>query len=265
MAILINDIEYCLGLYTMSDDGFPDFESYFDDFHALNAFIRNHADDTKYLERQMCYAFLEIIDGEPGAFSWVNYIEWREFSEEQMQAEINNYIEDVKDNAEHWAKVDEFSKEIHYREDGVDYRKKQHHLKDITYVCPSCIREVADCRCACYPYYLVQIDKLMVPIIHELNSKGYKTTGCCAGHPDEDEFTTTGIYIAFAEDYDFDNFPEGAKYSKSKHTLQFQPPENCENLEDFQRETLWKIEDWAEMLFERDYDWGFDDIEEEDE
>lgn len=91
----------------------------------------------------------------------------------------------------------------------------------------------------------------MVPIIRELNSKGYRTTGCCAGHLEEDEFKTTGIYIAFAEDYDFDEpFPRGGKYIKTKHAIQYVPSvEDHDNLSAFQSETLAKLEDWAEMLF----------------
>ena len=89
----------------------------------------------------------------------------------------------------------------------------------------------------------------MLPIIRELNEKGYKTTGCCAGHPSEGYLN---IYICFAEDYDFDEpFPDGGRYSKSKHSISYTvSAEDCDNLADFQRGTLYKLSDWAEMLFE---------------
>lgn len=262
--MIINNINYFVGLYIMGADGFPDYEAHFEDFYALNAFIRENADNPKYTSNQMCYSFVENIDGEPDAFSWVSNIKWQVFSEEEIKTEIDNFIEDEKENAEHWAKVDEFSREIHYHEDGSDYKKKQHHLKDIAYVCPQCIRGVEDCRCESYPYYLVQIDKLMVPIIRELNSKGYKTAGCCAGHPEDDAFKVSGIYIAFAEEYDFDEpFPEGGKYSISRHTIQYTPNEdNYDDLVGFQMDVLQRLEDWSEMLFENGF---FDDVEEDED
>ena len=263
--MIIDGIEYCVWLGTIGEDGFEEYEFHFEDFYALNAFIREHANDPKYLDKQMCYSLVEIIDGEPDSHSWVQRFPWREFSDDQIQTEIENLIEDMKEWAELSAKVDEFDKEIHYRESTVDYRKKQHHLEDLAYVCPTCIRDIEDCRCAGYPYYLVQIDKLMVPIIRELNSKGYETTGCCAGHLEQDEFPISGIYISFAEDYDFgEPFPAGGRYSKVKHLIQYLPPEGCENLAEFQRDTLWKLEDWAEMLFERKCDEMFEDVDSDD-
>jgi hypothetical protein len=243
----------------MDEDGFPKDDEYFEDFYALNEFIRNNADNPKYINNQMYYCFEENIDGEPGGFSWVDEIEWSVLSDEEIQFKIDDFIEFEKENEEECAKVDEFSKEIHYFDTGEDYKKKQYHLKDIAYVCPTCIRSVEDCRCPTYPYYLVQVDKLMVPIIRELNSKGYKTTGCCAGHPEEEEFKTTGLYIAFAEEYDFDEpFPEGGKYSKAKHIISYAPSdEDYKNLVDFQMDILDQLQDWAEMLFEVDYDLDF--------
>lgn len=264
----IKEIDYYVAIYEMDQDGFPEYLAHFEDFYALNAFIRDNVNNPKYKNASLSYSFVENIDGEPDSFSWVQSFEFVEFSAEQMEHEVELFIEDEEENAEHWKKVDEFSKEIHFRGESADYTQKQQHLSDIVYVCPSCIRPVEECRCALYPYYLVQIDKLMVPIIRELNEKGYKTTGCCAGHPEQEEFVASGIYIAFAEEYDFDEpFPEGARYSKSRHTLQFIPDVNgYDNLVKFQEETLYKISDWAEMLFAVDkFDCLCEDQEDVDE
>lgn len=262
--MVINGIDYFVGLFTEGADGFPEYEAHFEDFHALNAFIRQNADNPKYLDNHMCYAFMENIDGEPNSFSQTCNIPWAEFSDERIQEEIEDFIEFGRENIEYWTKFDEASKNIHYFDNGADYQKKRSHLKDLAYVCPNCIRDIRDCRCAVYPYYLVQIDRLMVPIIRELNSKGYKTTGCCAGHPESDEYKHSSIYIAFAEDYDFDEpFPEGGKYSKVKHTISYIPTEeNYDDLEGFQMDVLQRLEDWAEMLFEIDF---FEDMDIEDE
>ena len=95
--MIINGINYFVGLYTMGADGFPDYVAHFVDFHALNTFIRENANNPQYLDNQMCYSFVENIDGEPAAFSWVSNIEWHEFSADQIQAEIDIFIEDEKE------------------------------------------------------------------------------------------------------------------------------------------------------------------------
>lgn len=266
--MIIQGIDYFVAIYEMGQDGFPEYLAHFADFYALNDFIRNNANNPKYVNASLSYSFVENIDGEPDAFSWVQSFKFEEFTAEQIEHEIELFIESEEEQAEHGKKVDEFSREIHYRGEDADYTKKKHHLADIAYVCPSCIRPVEDCRCALYPYYLVQIDKLMVPIIRELNEKGYKTSGCCAGHPEQAEFAASGIYIAFADEYDFDEpFPEGARYSKSRHTLQFTPDvEGYENLVKFQQETLDKLSDWVEMLFSvGELDCFYEDEDEMDE
>lgn len=261
--MIIEGIDYFVAIYKTGENGFPEYITHFADFHALNEFIRNTV-NAEYKEQKLFYSLVENIDNEPGAFSWTAPFELVEFSDEQIQQIIEQFIEDEKADAEHWAKVDEWSKQLHYIPQNVDYKAKQHRLSDFDYVCPTCLRTIDDCRCEGYPYYLVQIDKLMLPIIRELNEKGYKTTGCCAGHLYENYLS---IYICFAEDYDFDQpFPEGGRYSKTKHSISyFVSDEDCDNFEDFQRETLWKLNDWAEMLFavgELDFD---DDFEEYDD
>lgn len=241
--------DYFVAIYETGENGFPEYIAHFKDFYALNDFIRKNADNETYKVKELSYSFVENIDGEPDAFSWTMPFELTVFSEERIQQEIEQFIEGEKESEEHFAKVDEWSKQLHYIPQRVDYKAKQHRLADFAYVCPTCLRTVDDCRCEGYPYYLVQIDKLILPIIRELNEKGYKTTGCCAGHPSEGYLN---IYICFAEDYDFDElFPDGGRYSKVKHSISYTAStENCDNLADFQRETLYQLNDWAEMLSE---------------
>ena len=260
----IEGIDYFITIYETGEDGAPEYISHFSDFYALNEYIRN-ADVAEFKGKELSYSFVENINNEPAPFSWTAPFELVEISDEQTQQIIDQFIEDKKDNAEYFAKVDEWSKQLHYIPQNVDYKAKQHRLADFDYVCPTCLRPVVDCRCESYPYYLVQIDKLMLPIIRELNEKGYKTTGCCAGHLSDNYLN---IYICFAEDYDFEEpFPDGGQYSKVKHCISYGVfAEDCDNLEDFQRETLWKLSDWAEMLFGVDeLDFDNDDFEENDD
>lgn len=68
-----------------------------------------------------------------------------------------------------------------------------------------------------------EFDEEMIPIIIELNSKGYKTLFCCQGHIDEcqciDYDYRMCTYIAFAEKYNFDiQPPEYERKGNSKYT-----------------------------------------------
>lgn len=118
-------------------------------------------------------------------------------------------------------------------------------------MCPSCLNLIEECECRCYPYYLVQIDRLILPIIKELNSKGYTTTGCCAGHPTEDT-KFINIHICFDKEYEFDEpFPQGSRYAKLGHTLSFTTEvSGYQEVLVFQQDSLQKLTDLAELLFE---------------
>lgn len=257
----INGIEYFVTLFLGDLCSEQVQEINFSDFYEMNRFIQNNKNKPEYTEQELNYSLCENIDGEADAFCWTKSIAFEEFSEEDILGEIETQKEWLKEHEYFGEQMDEQLKQINYMEDDSDYTQKIPHLKEFAYVCPNCIREIEDCRCKFYPHYLVQIDREMVPIIRELNSKGYKTTGCCAGHPLENETQFINIYICFERDYEFaEPFPEGAKYSKETHKISFE----CENVPfdemlEFQRETIWKLSDWTELLF------GYDEQEEDDE
>ena len=104
--MVINGIEYVVALYITGHDGFPDYVAHFEDFNGLNGFIRENTDNKHYLEAQMCYSLVELIDGELEPFSWTVNIEWKELSAEQVQEEIDNFIEFEKGMAEESEKID---------------------------------------------------------------------------------------------------------------------------------------------------------------
>lgn len=245
----IGGIEYCVLLMIDKVNG-EELDCTFSDFDEMNNYIRHNKKCSDYDNCQVRYSLVEVSeDGEIGGYSWDQQIEFEEFSDEKIRDEIESqerWLEQVKLETE---EMNERLKTINYDPRSIDYKRKIPLLKEYAYVCPFCVREVDDCRCDLYPYYLVQIDRMILPIIRELNVKGYKTTGCCAGHPDQEEFRAAGIYICFDKDYDFDEpIPEGMHYFKTKHSIQISPPEDCKDLYDFQEKTLWKISDWVEML-----------------
>ena len=58
---------------------------------------------------------------------------------------------------------------------------------------------------------VVEVDELFVPVIAELNRKGYRTRYCCSGHY-ADEYSSS--YIFFAEDYVFPSLPKSYMYDQ---------------------------------------------------
>ena len=58
---------------------------------------------------------------------------------------------------------------------------------------------------------VAEIDELFVPMIAELNRKGYRTRYCCSGHY-VDEYSS--IFLFFAEDYVFSSLPKCYMYDQ---------------------------------------------------
>ena len=83
----IEGIDYFVAIYETGEDGFPEYIAHFEDFYALNDFIRKNADNEFYKAKELSYSFVENIDGEPNAFSWTAPFELTVFSEEQIQQE----------------------------------------------------------------------------------------------------------------------------------------------------------------------------------
>lgn len=248
----IDNIDYFIMLMVGEWDNDDTKSYYFSDFDEFNKFVEENRVNDELAQGPYSYSFVENIDGEPAGFSWTQEIEFETFTKEKIDAEIDYYREYLIEISE-WSKnFDEYSTEMHYTGEAEDYKEKQYHLNDIVYVCPNCFREVEDCRCRFYPYYLVQVDRKILPIIRELNKKGYITTGCCAGHPKDGDIKSANIHICFDQEYNFgQDLPEGATWSKVKHSINFKPiSDKYEDLVEFQKKTLWALEDWVDMLFE---------------
>ena len=93
-------------------------------------------------------------------------------------------------------------KSIPYNLDGKD---KEYHM------CPknSCTGEI------------IEVDELMLPIIIELNKKGYTTLNCCSGHYYEE---IPHCYIMFKKTIIFDSLPKEFTYQKNEPRTTI---ENC--------------------------------------
>ncbi len=247
--MVINDIEYCVTLFFEDESGTTLKDMDFSDFSEVNDYIATHKKDCHSVSYTLC----EMIDGTPDNFTWKAPFKWGILSDEEIEEIISEQIEFLEEIVEKSEALENWQKEFHYKHENCDFTEKMSQLKDFAYVCPNCFMPIDDCRCRLYPYFLVQIDKLVLPIVRELNIQGYKTTGCCAGHPERDN--ALRITISFDKDYNFDNsFPEGFRYSKLKHSLFFDAPDglSVEQLLDLQEEVIDQLADWAEMLLPAD-------------
>ena len=116
---------------------------------------------------------------------------------------------------------------------------------------------------------VVEIDELFVPVIIELNRKGYRTRACCSGHYDFNPSNAYSSYLYFRDNIILSSLPDGYMYdqdlypwvdwgNRKRNTIRF----------DFDREKLFdglgkdiisnalKVLEWAE---------GLDKIEEKEE
>lgn len=81
-------------------------------------------------------------------------------------------------------------------------------------VCMSCWHM----PCTCTRHYIVDIDDEIFDEIITLNTKGYKTVFCCAGHKTNKLFD---MYIMFGEDMTKYNVPLPLKLDRNKRIVRF--------------------------------------------
>jgi hypothetical protein len=60
---------------------------------------------------------------------------------------------------------------------------------------------------------VVEIDELFIPLITELNKKGYKTNYCCSGHID----SISNSYIYFKDEIILPSLPNGYLYDQDMY------------------------------------------------
>lgn len=193
---------------------------------------------------------MEVINGVPGeVVKFIYYISpIMELETGEIEAYLGFIQEDYAISEEQGVSCGEETR-FAPKQDAVDYESKKIHRNEFTYICPHCYREIDECRCLVYPYYLVQIDTLIVPIIRTLNKKGYITSACCSGHIYKNH--CTNIHIAFRDEHNFGNdIPEGAVYSKVSQMIRFDGLDkmNTEERKVFQAECIVKLTAWVDNL-----------------
>ena len=122
---------------------------------------------------------------------------------------------------------------------------KKGRLREYAYVCEHCFNGVEECTCESYPWHLIQIDRLLLPVVRSLNEKGYATSECCAGHPDLGY--GDGIYITFRAAEQFDSLPGGFRYVNNTLSTDFPELSVKEKLE-YRDEHIKKLSVWVEKL-----------------
>lgn len=248
--MLINDIEYAFRFWVDDEEDNTICDEVFSSFEEMNEFLKNAFHDEKYNGLTAVFSPVEVVDGKPDDAVKLFYDIFPIM--ELLPEEIEDFLYDIKKDFRFQEDLaPKFNKDTQFIpcDDAVDFESKKMHREEITYICPFCFHELDDCRCSCYSYYLVQIDKLIVPIIRTLNKKGYITTACCSGHIEKNDCTT--IYVAFKEDYfSKSNLPVGAVYLKSEKMLKYDDLRNmtAEERKEFQAECLERLAIWAENL-----------------
>lgn len=248
--MIINDIEYAIRFWIDDEADETILDEVFGTLEEMNEFIEKIWHDPQYEDLIAKFSPVEVINGEPEEA--VRYIYEIDPLMPLEASEIEDYLYDIEADFRASAEMAErFGEDTKFtpKEDAADYESKRKHRDEFTYICPYCFRELDDCRCATYPYHLVQIDKLIVPIVRTLNQKGYITTACCSGHIDE--LHCCCIYLAFKDEHNFgSNIPAGAAYAKTGHTLSYNGLDKMTREEriTFQAECIEKLTAWADAL-----------------
>lgn len=248
--MIIDGIEHALRFWVDNDEGESVCDEVFASFEDLNTFLKEAWHDEKYDGLTGQFSPVEIINGqadESVRFVY-NIFPIMELEPEEIEDYYCCFEEDYQASKE---MAERFGKDTQFvpRNDADDYESKKKHRNEITYICPYCFRELDDCRCSTYPYHLIQIDTLIVPVIRTLNKKGYVTTACCSGHIEE--VHCLSIYVAFKDEHDFgNNIPKGAVYARVGRTVHFDGLEKMDRAERqvFREDCIKKLAAWADSL-----------------
>lgn len=246
----INDIDFAIRFWVQDSDEKDIVEKVFADLYEMNDYIKRTWKEDEFDDAvQAQFSPVEIINGEPEeAVTFIfDICPYVELDEDEIEEFINN-IEEAYSESERLTDRGNETKFIPLNE-SENYTDKKDFLSEIKYVCPHCFRPLDDCRCEHYPYFLVQVDKSILPIIKTLNQKGYITSSCCGGHIKADYCTS--IYVAFDIDHEFAiEIPQSFRYSRSARTLTAYFDQNIDQDEFlvFQKNCLEELSQWAERL-----------------
>ena len=245
--MIIQNIEVAFCLSVNDEDEKEIDEKIFFDFEEMNAYIKK----TWMLQEYCCvtafFQVLEVIDGEPSnvaAYQFdINYMPLED-------SEIEDYIYDISQEIKYSQELKACLEDYPFQRITFagDYERKKIGLEEITYLCPHCFNELLDCKCQEYPWYLIQVDTAIVPIIRILNLKGYVTSACCAGHAEDS--SSISMYIAFEKEHCFSSLPEGFVYSKLGKSISMDMPreQTKEEYLDKQEIALELLQIWSDEL-----------------
>lgn len=246
----INNIDFAIRFWVQDSEEKDIVEKVFADLYEMNDYIKKTWKEDEFDDAEKAqFSPVEIINGEPEES--VTFIfdicPYMELDEDEIEEFLIN-IDDAYSESERITDRGNETKFIPTQE-AENYAEKKAFLAEIEYVCPHCFRPLNDCRCEHYPYFLVQVDKTILPIIKMLNQKGYITSACCGGHPNTEHCMS--IYVAFDNEHDFSiDFPQNFRYSRSARTLTAYFDQNISQDEflAFQKDRLDELSQWAERL-----------------
>lgn len=220
-------------------------EGEFINIYRINEYIRSTMGKPEYSGATASLWPMEVVGGICWGRSYGYTLEQYDIITNHISNDIADYVLEMIEKREQYnGYVEEpLSPELYSEPE--DYTKKQAIRDEYTYICPFCLHELEDCRCEHYPWTVVQIDTILLPVIRELNEKGYRTAHSCSGHKSGDE-----LMIAFQHEYYYRPIPRGFYYGESSFVL-FRPcPEGLseEAYRAFRQESADALLKWAQEL-----------------
>ncbi len=143
-----------------------------------------------------------------------------------------------------------------------DYLRKELIEEDeeneSVYACAHCIKPIDECQCKFHDY-AISVDRPMLPIVKNLNYRGFKTMGCCCGHPRKsfkEGRNISYMYIKLDKKYTFtEKLPRPFRYTEGNLIIEAEYDFNSEEEGLKKRQELLDIlEQWSNKI------WNFNDL-----
>lgn len=218
--IRINEIKFVVALYVYDQQKNQVWSGIFNSFTELNEFIE--ANEDKYKGCSMDYCLSEYTDGQTAGGEMIMSGKFGKISMRDICYTVYDETDQVYLWRSHHAKPEKI----------VVYRERTGYTElaaeeDQTLVCDACFRPADECTCEKKALYVVPIDTKYIPIIRELNEKGYRTEFCCAGHEREMKSGNLSPNLIFRYEFNFDvPLPDEYVYFRNKCEIRLRDDES---------------------------------------
>lgn len=254
----IRGIDFVIGFWVFENSGGMLFDSTFEDFDELNAWLASHKDDFDTESCHIEWGFLEASDGETGSICgcWTRD-SFEPFDEDEMGERTGSEEDLLFEQWDEATNVELLSRdELVALNCAVGDRFDRPDSQEYVRVCPRCFSPAGDCACGDGGLAPIQVDASIAEALRTLNQKGYVTSYSCGGHvmrhPDG-RYGTDGVYVALRGWRDSLAAPKGGHFWKKGQVVRIDARESFgtrEECEAFLREAWGSLLEWASGLEE---------------